>query len=83
MGYSFVQLAPAIPGRSWLGKGLFFGSAIWAIYWLFQEWFIYVTLLKEPIPLALLELAILLCGALLEGAIIAWMLIGRTRSVLA
>lgn len=82
-GALFHQLAPAIPGRSWLAKGLIFGSGIWAIYWLFQEWFIYVTLLKEPILLAFLELAILLCGSLLEGAVIAWLLTGRTRYKLA
>ena len=81
-GALFHQLAPSIPGRCWLAKGLLFGTAIWATYWLFQEWFIYVTLLKEPILLALLELAILLCGSLVEGAAIAWFLIGRTRSKL-
>ena len=82
-GALFQQLAPSIPGRSWLTKGVAFGAAIWATYWLFQEWFIYVTLLKEPLLLALLELAILFCGSLLEGAVIAWFLIGRTRSALA
>jgi hypothetical protein len=45
---------------------------------LFQEWFIYVTLLHEPIALALVELAILLAGALIEGMAIAWLL-ERTR----
>lgn len=79
-GIMFNQFAPSIPGRSWLAKGLFWGATIWAIYWLFQEWFIYVTLLKEPLPLALLELLILLGGSLLEGAIIARLLGGGSRT---
>ena len=65
-GAFFNQFAPCIPGQSWLGKGISWGATIWATYWLFQEWFIYVTLLKEPPPLALLELLILFGGALLE-----------------
>lgn len=44
------------------------------MYWLFQEWFIYHTLLHEPILLNLLEPAILLVGSLVEGLIIAWFL---------
>lgn len=80
-GALFQQLSPAILGRAWLTKGLLFGAGIWATYWLFQEWFIYVTLLKEPLPLALLELAILLSGSLLQGVVIAWLLIGRARSL--
>jgi hypothetical protein len=82
-GLLFEQLWPSIPGRAWLTRGLLFGTAIWSIYWLFQEWFIYVTLLKEPLLLALLELAILLCGSLVEGVVIAWLLFGRTQQSLA
>lgn len=82
-GLLFEQLWPSIPGRTWLKRGLFFGTAIWSIYWLFQEWFIYVTLFKEPLLLAFLELAILLCGSLVEGTVIAWLLIGRTQRSLA
>lgn len=78
-GVIFNQLAPSIPGRSWLAKGLAWGAILWAIYWLFQEWFIYVTLLKEPLPLALLELLILLVGSLLEGVVIARLLAGRSH----
>jgi hypothetical protein len=53
------------------GKALMWGVIIWATYWLFQEWFIYVTLLNEPIKLATFELAILLCGSLVEGLVIS------------
>lgn len=70
-GLLFAQLCSSIPGRSWIAKGLWWGLAIWATYWLFQEWFIYVTLLGEPLALAAIELAILLLGSLLEGLVVA------------
>lgn len=82
-GLLFEQLWPSIPGRSWLARGLLFGAAVWATYWLFQEWFIYVTLFKEPLLLAFLELAILLGGSLVEGTVIAWLLLSRTPRSLA
>ena len=64
----------SIPGKTWIKKGLFWGFTIWLMYWVFQEWFIYHTLLNEPIILNLLELIILLLGSLAEGIIIAWFL---------
>lgn len=70
----FNVLMPSLPGRIWLIKGLFWGAAIWAMYWLFQEWFIYHTLLGEPLLLNVLELIILLSGSLVEGAVIAFFL---------
>ncbi|SRR6266540_1811413 len=70
----FSILKTSIPGANWVKKGLFWGFAIWAMYWLFQEWFIYHTLLGEPILLNVLELAILLAGSLVEGMIIAFFL---------
>lgn len=70
-GVLFAMLRSSLPGRTWITQGLWWGLAIWAMYWLFQEWFIYVTLLQEPLPLAALELAILLGGALVEGVVIA------------
>lgn len=70
-GWLFSVLAPSLPGKTWIGKGLFWGMAIWLMFWLFQEWFIYRTLLGEPWPLILLELAILLLGSLAEGLVIA------------
>lgn len=70
-GILFSVLKPAIPGASRLGKGLWWGVILWAMYWLFQEWFVYMTLLREPAPLAALELLMLLAGSLLEGLVIA------------
>ena len=73
----FTVLKAAIPGQTWLYKGLFWGLTIWLMYWLFQEWFIYNTLLGEPLLLNLLELSILLLGSLVEGLIIAFFLAGK------
>lgn len=75
-GVAYKQVSPSLPGRTWLGKGLAWGVMLWALYWLFQEWFIYVTLLKEPIALALVELAILLLGSMLEGLVIGRLVSG-------
>lgn len=70
-GIFFSTLRESIPGRHWVTKGLWWGFALWAMYWLFQEWFIYITLLREPMALASLELCILLLGSLLEGVAIS------------
>jgi hypothetical protein len=75
----FSVFMPSVPGRSWMKKGMFWGLVIWSMYWVFQEWFIYHTLLGEPILLNLLELAILLAGSLTEGITIAFFLARRQR----
>lgn len=74
-GLLFKQFEPAIPGKAWWAKGLAWGGVIWAMYWLFQEWFIYHTLLREPLELAAFELAILFFGSLAEGLVIAFLLL--------
>jgi len=70
----FSVFSPSIPGGSWIRKGIFWGLTIWLMFWVFQEWFIYHTLLAEPIVLNLLELVILLAGSLVEGLVIAFFL---------
>ena len=45
------------------------------MYWLFQEWFIYNTLLGESIILNLLELCILAIGSGVEGLVISFVLV--------
>ena len=72
--YFFAIFEPSIPGKTWQKKGLFWGFTIWAMFWLFQEWFIYHTLLGEPLILNTLELTILLTGSLVEGLIISFLL---------
>ena len=68
----YVIFIKSIPGATWFRKGLFWGFTIWLMYWVFQEWFIYHTLINEPFILNLLELAILLLGSLVEGVIISF-----------
>ena len=68
----YSVLAKSIPGDTWQKKGLFWGLTVWLMYWVFQEWFIYHTLLGEPVILNALELAILLMGSFIEGLIIAF-----------
>ena len=70
----FSVFALSIPGESWVRKGLFWGLTIWLMFWVFQEWFSYHSLLGEPLALNLLELAILLAGSLVEGLVIAFIL---------
>ena len=77
----FSILMPSIPGITWVNKGLFWGFSIWLMYWLFQEWFIYNTLLGEPLILNILELTILMLGSLVEGIIIAFFLARKPSGV--
>jgi sensor histidine kinase YesM len=74
----FSLLMPSIPGNTWLKKGLFWGLTIWLMYWLFQEWFIYNTLLGEPLILNALELTLLMAGSVVEGIVIAFFLARKT-----
>jgi len=67
----FSIFQKSIPGNDWIKKGLFWGFTIWLLFWVFQEWFIYHTLLNEPLILNLLELTILLIGSFTEGLIIS------------
>jgi len=76
----FSVLMPSIPGRTWLNKGLFWGLTIWLMYWLFQEWFIYNTLLGEPLLLNMLELTVLMLGSLVEGVVIAFFLARKSSN---
>jgi len=75
----FAVMEPSIPGKTWVKKGLFWGMVIWAMFWVFQEWFIYHSLLGEPIILNILELAVLLVGSLVEGLVISFILRNTVR----
>jgi hypothetical protein len=68
----YVVLGKSIPGETWVKKGLFWGMTIWLMYWVFQEWFVYHTLLNEPLLLNALELVLLLIGSSVEGLVIAF-----------
>jgi hypothetical protein len=75
----YTALVPSLPGRTWIGTGLFWGLTIWLMYWVFQEWFIYRTLLREPFILCSLELLFLLIGSCIEGLVIAFLLRRQTE----
>lgn len=68
----YTIFVKSIPGKAWYKKGLFWGITIWLMFWVFQEWFIYHTLLYEPLILNALELIILLIGSCVEGLIISF-----------
>ncbi len=70
-GWLYAQFAPVIPGEGWLHKGAWWGAVIFAMFWLPQEWFVYHTLLGEPLLLNLLELTVLTVGSVTEGLVIA------------
>jgi hypothetical protein len=73
-GVLFAVFQPSIPGASWVARGVFWGGTIWAMYWLFQEWFVYHTLLQEPLILTFVELTLLAIGSVVEGLVIAFIL---------
>ncbi|MCX6303497.1 MAG: hypothetical protein NT040_00875 [Bacteroidetes bacterium] len=75
----FSLFQKSIPGATWIKKGLFWGFSIWLMFWVFQEWFIYHTLLKEPILLNLVELTVLLLGSFVEGLIISKFLFEKSN----
>ena len=70
--YLYITLIRSIPGATWISKGIFWGFSIWGMFWVTQEWFIYHTLLQEPLILNFLELTLLLVGSLAQGLVIAY-----------
>jgi hypothetical protein len=70
-GWLYACFARAMPGGNWPQKGLFWGAVIFTMFWLPQEWFVYHTLLGEPLLLNLLELTVLSVGSAAEGLVIA------------
>lgn len=70
-GWLYALFSQAMPGRSWPQRGIFWGAVIFAMFWLPQEWFVYHTLLGEPLLLNLLELTVLAVGSAAEGLVIA------------
>ena len=76
----FTILQKSIPGNTWIKKGLFWGLTIWLMYWVFQEWFIFYTLLGEPLLLVSLELSLLLVGSIVESLIISKFLYEKDRT---
>ena len=75
--FIYSLISSSLPGGTPFKKGLVWGLAIWGMYWVHQEWFIYFTLLNEPWYLCALELTILLFGSLAQGVITAFIVTGR------
>ena len=71
----FSVVWESIPGSTWVKQGLFWGVAIWAVYWAFNEWFTFYAVLQQPLTLILLELPLLLLGACVEGLVIAFFIL--------
>lgn len=67
----FRLIQDCLPTGGRVRRGLIFGVWLWLLYWVPQEWFVYHTLLGEPLWLCAVELTIVLCGSLLQGALIA------------
>lgn len=68
----FAFIGAALPGSTWLTRGIIFGVMIWLFFWLFQEWFAFHCLLSVPISINSFRLVVLLIGAVIEGIIISW-----------
>lgn len=73
---AFLHRRLAHPGP-WWKSGLATGAWVWGLFWLPQEWFMYITLLAEPLPLALLELAFAAVGCAAQGLLLGWGLAPR------
>lgn len=67
----FRLVQESLPPGGRVRRGLTFGVWLWVLYWVPQEWFIYHTLLGEPLWLCAVELAIVLGGSMFEGVLIA------------
>lgn len=71
----FAFIGGALPGSTWLGRGIVFGVMIWLLFWLFQEWFAFHCLLGVRLSLNSFRLLVLLIGAIIEGVIISWIIV--------
>lgn len=76
----FVLVRSALPGRTRCQQGVVWGVVLWAQYWLQQEWFVYHTLLHEPLYLCAVELGILLVGSVAEGVLLAYLLVPKKQA---
>jgi hypothetical protein len=72
----FAFIGASLPGVTWVSRGIFFGIMIWLFFWLFQEWFAFHCLLGVPFTINSFRLLVLLIGAVIEGVIISWVMVG-------
>jgi hypothetical protein len=68
---AYLRLAPALPGRGWVGKGLSLGLGIWVFQYGYFEFFTPFNQYREPLPLIAYELFLQFIMAVVEGLAIA------------
>lgn len=85
-GWLAMLVASRYPRASAAVRGLRLAALVWCVYWLPQEWFIYHTLLREPLGLCGLELVLLALGSLVTGLVtvrvLDWVERGRSRVIM-
>lgn len=67
----YKHVAPCLPGRGWIGKGLSLALGIWVFQYGYFEFFAPFNQYWEPLPLIAYELFLQLLMALVEGLAIA------------
>lgn len=67
----YLRLAPLLPGRGWVGKGLSLGLGIWVFQYGYFEFFTPFNQYREPLPLIAYELGLQGIMAAVEGLAIA------------
>lgn len=72
----YLRLAPVLPGKGWVGKGLSLAAGIWIFQYGYFEFFTPFNQYREPLHLIAYELTLQGIMAAVEGLAIA-RLIGR------
>ena len=67
----YLRLAPLLPGRGWVGKGLCLALGIWVFQYGYFEFFAPFNQYHEPLPLIAYELCLQGIMAVVEGLAIA------------
>lgn len=70
----YLRLAPVLPGRGWVGKGVSLALGIWVFQYGYFEFFTPFNQYHEPLPLIAYELFLQGVMALVEGLAIARLL---------
>ena len=70
----YLRLAPVLPGKGWVGKGLSLALGIWVFQYGYFEFFTPFNQYREPLPLIAYELMLQGIMAAVEGLTIARLL---------
>lgn len=70
----YWRIAPVLPGRGWVGKGLSLAAGIWIFQYGYFEFFTPFNQYWEPVHLIAYELLLQGIMAVVEGLAIAWLL---------